>query len=95
MTSLRMPLFVWTMLVDLGPHHLRAPAAHGGAGDAAVRPHLGTHFFDRQRAASALLWQHIFWFFGHPEVYILILPAFGMISEVIPVFARKPMFGYG
>ena len=55
---------------------------------------FGTHFFDPTEGGSALLWQHLFWFFGHPEVYILVLPAFGVFSEVLPVFARKPIFGY-
>ena len=55
---------------------------------------VGTHFFIPDQGGSALLYQHIFWFFGHPEVYVIILPAMGMISEIIPVFARKPIFGY-
>jgi cytochrome c oxidase subunit 1 len=55
---------------------------------------LGAHFFDPQNGGSALLWQHMFWFFGHPEVYILALPAFGMVTEIIPIFSRKVLFGY-
>ena len=56
--------------------------------------YLGAHFFDTQAGGSAVLWQHFFWIFGHPEVYILILPGFGFVSEIIPVFSRKAIFGY-
>src|SRR5262249_3436483 len=55
---------------------------------------LGSHFFDTQAGGSAVLWQHFFWFFGHPEVYVLILPAFAIANEIVPVFSRKPLFGY-
>src|SRR5208337_2532400 len=59
-----------------------------------VDRYLGGHFFDTQAGGSAVLWMHFFWIFGHPEVYILILPCFAFMSEIIPVFSRKPIFGY-
>jgi cytochrome c oxidase subunit 1 len=55
--------------------------------------HLGAHIFDPAGGGSPILWQHLFWFFGHPEVYILVLPYFGIITEVLPVFSRRPVFG--
>ena len=56
--------------------------------------YLGGHFFDTQAGGSAVIWMHFFWIFGHPEVYVLIIPAFAFVSEIIPVFSRKPIFGY-
>ena len=56
--------------------------------------YLGGHFFDTQAGGSVVMWKHFFWIFGHPEVYVLIFPAFGFVSEVIPVFSRKAIFGY-
>ena len=94
MTMRKMPFFVWTMLVDLRADSIRDSAADRRAGHGAAGPEPGGPFFRPQNGGSALLWQHMFWFFGHPEVYILILPVFGMISEVIPVFSRKVLFGY-
>ena len=55
---------------------------------------LGAHFYNVAQGGNALLWQNLFWFFGHPEVYILILPAMGIVSEIVPVFSRKPLFGF-
>jgi cytochrome c oxidase subunit 1 len=94
MTLMRMPLFVWAigtyavMLVAV------LPALSGGLTLLLLDRRAGTHFFIPDQGGSALLWQHVFWFFGHPEVYVMILPAMGIVSEVIPVFARKPIFGY-
>ncbi|MFZ0311261.1 MAG: cytochrome c oxidase subunit I [Candidatus Korobacteraceae bacterium] len=90
----RMPLFVWMntvmaalVLVAIGP--LTAAQLM-----LLIDRYLGGHFFDTQAGGSAVIWMHFFWIFGHPEVYILVLPAFAIVSEVIPVFSRKPIFGY-
>ena len=56
--------------------------------------YLGGHFFDTQAGGSAVIWMHFFWIFGHPEVYMLVIPAFAFVSEIVPVFSRKPIFGY-
>ena len=90
----KVPLFVWMMLFDAVLILLAMPPLTAALIMLLFDRNLGAHFFDTQAGGSALLWQHLFWFFGHPEVYILVLPAFGVISEVIPVFSRKVIFGY-
>ena len=94
MTRMRMPLFVWSIEAYSALLVLVLPALSAGLTLLLLDRQVGTHFFIPDEGGSALLWQHVFWFFGHPEVYIMILPAMGIISEVIPVFARKPVFGY-
>src|SRR2546427_5254222 len=90
----RVPLFVWMTLVTsiliLGAY----PALTAALVMLFVDRQLGGHFFDPAGGGQPVLWQHLFWFFGHPEVYIMVLPAMGMISEIIPVFSGKPIFGY-
>ena len=94
MTWTRMPLFVWSILTYAILLILVLPTLSAGLTLMLLDRQAGTHFFLPDEGGSALLYQHAFWFFGHPEVYVMILPAFGMVSEIIPVFARKPIFGY-
>jgi cytochrome c oxidase subunit 1 len=94
MTWMRMPLFVWAMETYAILLVAVLPALSAGLTLLLLDRKAGTHFFLPQKGGNAVLYQHVFWFFGHPEVYIMVLPVFGMISEIIPVFARKPIFGY-
>jgi cytochrome c oxidase subunit 1 len=90
----RMPLFVWAILVFSYLVVVAYPSIAAAVTMLLTDRHFGTAFFDTAGGGDPLLWQHMFWFFGHPEVYIVVLPAFGIVSEVLPVFARKPIFGY-
>ena len=94
MTLMRMPLFVWMMIVTNLMILLVLPALSAAQIMLLIDRYLGGRFFDTQAGGSAVLWQHFFWIFGHPEVYILIIPGFACVSEIIPVFSRKPIFGY-
>jgi cytochrome c oxidase subunit 1 len=94
MTLRKIPFFVWTMLWTSVLIVFAIPPLTAALIMLLFDRQLGSHFFDPQYGGSALLWQHLFWFFGHPEVYILILPVFGIISETVPVFSRKVLFGY-
>ena len=94
MTLLRMPVMVWTMLVTSILVLMATPVLTSALIMLFIDRNLGGHFFDPATGGNAILWQNTFWFYSHPAVYIMILPAMGIISEVLPVFSRKPLFGY-
>ncbi|GDX60819.1 cytochrome c oxidase subunit 1 [Nitrosomonadaceae bacterium] len=94
MTMMKMPLFVWTWLITAYLLIAVMPVLAGAVTMLLTDRHFGTNFFNAAGGGDPVMFQHIFWFFGHPEVYIMILPAFGIVSQIIPVFARKPLFGY-
>ena len=94
MTLLRMPLFAWLMVVMSGLTLITITPLTAAQIMLVIDRYLGGHFFDTQAGGSAMIWLHFFWIFGHPEVYVLVLPTFGMANEIIPVFSRKAIFGY-
>ncbi len=94
MTMFRMPIFTWNMLVTGILILIAFPVLFSAVVMLFCDRHFGTHIFTVQGGGVPVLWQHLFWFFGHPEVYILALPYFGVVTEIIPVFSRKPLFGY-
>ena len=93
MTMFRMPIFVWNTMVTSLLVLVAFPVLAGALLSLEADRRLGAHVFDTAHGGP-ILWQHLFWFFGHPEVYIIALPFFGIISEILPVFSRKPIFGY-
>jgi cytochrome c oxidase subunit 1 len=94
MNYMKMPMFVWTWLITAFLLLAVMPVLAGVVTMMLMDIHFGTAFFDAAGGGDPVMFQHIFWFFGHPEVYIMILPAFGIVSHIIPTFARKPLFGY-
>ncbi len=94
MSWTRMPLFCWSILTYAWMLIIVLPTLSAGLTMMLLDREAGTNFFNPAKGGSPLLYQHVFWFFGHPEVYIIVLPTMGIISEIIPVFARKPIFGY-
>jgi cytochrome c oxidase subunit 1/cytochrome c oxidase subunit I+III len=94
MTMRRLPLFAWMFFINAFLIVLAMPVLNASIVMLLIDRQLDAHFFFPSKGGSAVVWQHFFWMFGHPEVYIMALPAFGMISEIIPVFSRKPIFGY-
>jgi cytochrome c oxidase subunit 1 len=94
MTMFRMPIMVWNMLVTSTLALLAFPVFTSALCLLFCDRHLGTHIFDASKGGLPILWQNLFWFFGHPEVYIIVLPFFGVASQVLPVFSKRPVFGY-
>jgi cytochrome c oxidase subunit 1 len=94
MSWMRIPLFCWAIVTYAWLLVIVLPVLSCGLTLMLLDRQVGTHFFDPAHGGSPLLYQHVFWFFGHPEVYIMILPAMGIVSEILPVFSRKPIFGY-
>ena len=95
MRMFRMPIFTWNMLVTSVLVLIAFPVISAAGAMLFIDRNLGAHIYDADFGGSAILWQHLFWFMGHPEVYIVVLPYFGIITEVIPVFSWRPVFGYG
>ncbi|HEY7281797.1 MAG TPA: cytochrome c oxidase subunit I [Actinomycetota bacterium] len=94
MTMWRLSLFCWNMIITSLMILVAFPPLTGAMALLFIDRHFGGHFFDPSGGGSVILYQHLFWFFGHPEVYIMILPFFGIVTDIIPVFSRKPIFGY-
>jgi cytochrome c oxidase subunit 1 len=94
MTLMQMPMFCWTWLITAYLLVATMPVLAGAVTMTLMDRHFGTSFFNAAGGGDPVLYQHIFWFFGHPEVYVIALPAFGVVSQVLPAFSRKPLFGY-
>src|SRR6185295_14814636 len=94
MTLNRLPIFVWAQVVTSFMVLFAMPAVMLASTELILDRLVGTHFFDVEHGGDALLWQHLFWFFGHPEVYIIFIPGSGLVSTILPTFAQRRMFGY-